>query len=176
MTDAQIAQAVGPLAVAADALGIEIQGDESARRLARLIAEALGVTDPPTPPCRDEDEPKPSDTPESPTHREQDVWQPGMDLWPEWQDAIAGIEEAECRRAVIECLAGNWRKTIKKSFQAQVLDWLQTPAGERKYPTPLSRKQVQTWKQMRIRACLAARERIAQSTGVDASVPAYMVR
>jgi hypothetical protein len=100
-----------------------------------------------------------------------------MTLWPEWQDAIATIDDREGRRAAEECLEGRWRKRFKKSLQEQVLAWLETPAEQRKYRSPLSPRQVQAWKTMRIRACLAARERIERSTGRSANpVPAYMER
>jgi hypothetical protein len=83
------------------------------------------------------------DHPTTPPHRKRDVWRPGMALWPEWQDALSGLE---CETAAYAILRGKWRKPFKASLQEQVIYWLETPDAEREHREPLSPKQVRAWR------------------------------
>jgi hypothetical protein len=71
------------------------------------------------------------------------LWGAGVDpTWCEaWQRGLRGLDMAECMAAATLLKTKNFRSEFRKSLRDQIVAWLETPAEERKYRSPLSARQ-----------------------------------
>lgn len=75
------------------------------------------------------------------------LWGYGVDKnWSEaWQRGLMAVGRQAGREALLVCVqllkTEKFRSEFRKSLRDQLVAWLETPDGERKYPMPFSRKQ-----------------------------------
>ena len=84
------------------------------------------------------------------------VWGAGVDMsWPEaWQRGLAGLSFADRAAACKLLRTKKFRSSFRKSLRDQIVSWLETPADQRRYESPLSARQwaaisLPTWQTQR---------------------------